>query len=186
MEKFTLTESEKKLLLETAREVITAELERRKPTLPEPSGVLKEACGAFVTLHRKGSLRGCIGHIVARLPLFKTIESMAKSSAFGDPRFSPVTAEELEEIDIEISVLSPLWTASGPEEVETGIHGIFITRGFRSGVLLPQVPVEQGWDRDEYLTHGCYKAGLPGDAWKDPATKIELFTAIVFGELDEK
>ena len=135
-----------------------------------------------MTLHHKGALRGCIGHITARLPLWKTIESMAEASAFRDPRFPALTAGELEEIDLEISVLSPLWEASSPEEVITGTHGIYITRGFQAGVLLPQVPVEQGWNREEYLTHGCYKAGLPGDAWTEKTTKIELFTAIIFGE----
>ncbi|MBI9102968.1 MAG: AmmeMemoRadiSam system protein A [Spirochaetales bacterium] len=186
MSDFSLNPSEKKILLESAREIITAYLEKRKPILLEPTGILTTNCGAFVTLHLKGRLRGCIGHIVARLPLYKTIETMAKSSAFGDPRFSPVTKEELDEIDIEISVLSPLYPAESPEDVVPGTHGIFITNGFHSGVLLPQVPVEQAWNREEYLTHGCYKAGLPGDAWRDPATKIELFTALVFGENDEE
>ncbi len=185
MKNFTLTYDEKKVLLATAREVICAELENRNPILAEPDGIMNEACGAFVTIHLDGHLRGCIGHIIARLPLFRTIISNARSSAFGDPRFTPVRLEELSRIDIEISVLSPLWKIEKPEMVVPGTHGIYISRGGRAGVLLPQVPLEQDWSRETFLTHGCYKAGLPGDAWKDDNTIIEVFTALVFGEKND-
>jgi AmmeMemoRadiSam system protein A len=108
---------------------------------------------------------------------------MARASAFQDPRFPSLPEEELPDIDIEISVLTPLQKISDPSLVEVGRHGVFIQKGGRSGVLLPQVATEQEWDRDTFLTHTCYKAGLPGNCWKDPHSEISVFSAIIFGEL---
>ncbi|RKX76928.1 MAG: AMMECR1 domain-containing protein [Spirochaetes bacterium] len=179
---FTLTDEEKRLLLETARESIASKLEGRKPEFKEPTENLKVQCGAFVTLHIHGRLRGCIGHMVGVNPLMETIKELALSSAFNDPRFPPLSPHELEEIDIEISVLTPLKKISSVDEIEVGKHGIYLKKGSASGVLLPQVATEEGWDRETFLTHTCYKAGLTGNCWKDPKTEISIFSAIIFGE----
>ncbi|MCU0822446.1 MAG: AmmeMemoRadiSam system protein A [Spirochaetes bacterium] len=146
--------------------------------------VFKEKCGAFVTLHIKGSLRGCIGYIQGMRPIPDTIIEMAKASAFHDPRFSPLTIKEYEKIDIEISVLTPIEEVKDIAGIVVGRDGIIISRGARSGLLLPQVATEQNWDLRTFLEHTCYKAGLPGDAWTMKETKIEKFSAQVFGEKD--
>jgi len=179
---FQLTPEEKQILLQTARQAITARLEKRKPKYPEPTELLKKKCGAFVTLHKQGSLRGCIGFVVAGKPLIETVAEAAQSSAFGDPRFPALTAREVDQIDIEISVLSPLRRIESVEEIRVGEHGISLRSGFSSGLLLPQVATEYGWDRDTFLTHTCRKAGLQGDCWRSPDTEIEIFSAVVFGE----
>ncbi|AEH44729.1 AMMECR1 domain protein [Thermodesulfatator indicus DSM 15286] len=178
-----LNEAEKALLLYIARESITSALEGRPPRLPrEIPPKLLEPYGAFVTLHKHGQLRGCIGTFHPEGPLYKTVFEMARSAAFNDPRFPPVTLEELSEIDIEISVLSPMWRATSIDEIEVGKHGIYIIRGINRGVLLPQVAVEYGWDRETFLDHTCLKAGLPPGCWQDPETEIYLFTAEIFSE----
>jgi AmmeMemoRadiSam system protein A len=179
---FSLTENEKKLLLETAREAIASKLVKRTPDFKAPTENLKLNCGAFVTLHSKGKLRGCIGYIIGREPLIDTIREMALSSAFRDPRFAPLEKHEYKLIEIEISVLSPLKRITDVSEIRVGEHGIMIRSGFCSGLLLPQVATEYGWDRDTFLVHTCNKAGLPQDAWKKPDTQIEIFSAIVFSE----
>ena len=127
-------------------------------------------------------LRGCIGSFTGSGPLVDTVREMAVSASTRDPRFPPLSEAELGEVDLEISVLSPLRPVSDPNEIEVGRHGIFITRGFHSGVLLPQVASEYGWDRETFLEHTCAKAGLPADAWRDADTRIEVFEAQVFGE----
>lgn len=179
---FDLTEMEKKLLLETARESIASHFEKRKGIYGQPTEKLKTPLGAFVTLHIKGRLRGCIGHMIPVYPLFSAIQQLALDSAFHDPRFSPLTPGELAKADIEISVLSPLERTDSVNTIKVGTHGILMHNGGRSGVLLPQVPVEQGWNLEEFLTNTCFKAGLDGECWKDPATEIEIFSAVVFGE----
>ena len=179
---FTLTKEEKKYLLASARERIASELEKRPPEYREPTENLKNRYGAFVTLHTKGALRGCIGQMTGTLPLYELIRDMAVSSAFSDPRFPPLSKKEFANTDIEISVLSPMEEISDPESVEVGVHGIYMQRGPYSGVLLPQVPVEQGWNRETFLTHTCYKAGLGGNCWREGDTRILVFTAEVFGE----
>jgi len=181
---FTLSDKEKDILLKTARERIRTDIEGRKPVYPEATPPLNEICGAFVTLHKQGMLRGCIGNIVGRHPLIETIIDMAHASAFEDPRFPPLKNEELDLVEIEISVLSPLRRIKDVEEIETGKHGIYMQRGLSGGVLLPQVAIEQGWDRLTFLQHTCRKAGLPPDAWKDPDTRIEIFSAVIFRETD--
>ena len=138
--------------------------------------------GAFVTIHIRGNLRGCIGYIQGVKPVPETIEEMSLAAAFKDPRFTPLTKEEYHEIDIEISILSPIEEVSDINEIQVGRDGLIITKGYNRGLLLPQVPVEQGWDRDTFLTHTCYKSGLPGDAWKKGGVKIERFSARVFSE----
>ncbi|MFP4179961.1 MAG: AmmeMemoRadiSam system protein A [Spirochaetaceae bacterium] len=176
-----LSDKEKRLLLQTARESISSKLEARAGNFPPPTDTLETVCGAFVTLHEEGQLRGCIGHITGVKPLYEGIKELAVSSAFRDPRFRPLEKEELNKVEIEISVLTPPEKGS-PEDVELGTHGILLQSGQRSGVLLPQVPLEQGWNRLEFLDNTCRKAGLPAGCWKEENTELFLFSAIVFGE----
>jgi len=178
---FSLTDNEKQILLTTARESITSKLENRSANYPEAPMSLQEPLGSFVTLHIKGKLRGCIGHMLPVRALIEDIKILSGESAFHDPRFPSLGLKELENIDIEISVLSPLEVSSA-EKVIVGKHGIIMKNGFNSGVLLPQVPIEQGWNREEFLSNTCRKAGMQNNCWKDPNTKIEIFTAVVFGE----
>ncbi len=147
---------------------------------PPPSSKLEEFRGAFVCLKIKGVLRGCIGCIEARGPLYRMVGEMAVQAAFCDPRFAPLTVDELDEIDLEISVLTPFQDIQGPGDFEVGRDGLFIRKGPSSGLLLPQVAVEHGWDRIQFLEWTCQKAGLPKDAWKDSGTRIQRFSADVF------
>jgi len=185
---FTITTEEQKILLIQAREVITAELEGRKPSFTQidVNSILNTECGAFVSLHmQKGanrSLRGCIGRMTASLPLIETVRVMAKEAAFGDPRFPPLKKEELSGCHIEISALSPMTPCPDPRQVRVGVHGLYLIHKGRSGVLLPQVPVEQGWNQHEYLEYICIKAGLPPGSYNAPNAVLYTFTAIVFGE----
>lgn len=144
--------------------------------------IFREKCGAFVTIHIKGDLRGCIGYIEGIKSIPETVVEMAVASAFRDPRFSSLTPEEYKKIDIEISILSPVEKVNDVNEIVVGRDGVIITRGYNRGLLLPQVPVEQGWDRNTFLSHTCYKAGLPADTWKSPDVLIEKFSAQVFSE----
>ncbi len=179
---FSLTENEKTILLSTARESIKSQLENRDGIYEKATEKIKTPFGSFVTLHIDEKLRGCIGHMLPIKSLIEDIKILARESAFHDPRFPGVkNIKELDAIDIEISVLSPL-EPSSTEEVIVGKHGIIMKNGYNSGVLLPQVPVEQGWNREEFLTQTCRKAGMQGDCWKDPGTQIETFTAVIFGE----
>jgi AmmeMemoRadiSam system protein A len=144
------------------------------------SAKLNEARGAFVCVKIKGMLRGCIGCIEARGPLYKTVGEMAAQAAFCDPRFPPLRSEESEQIDLEISVLTPFQDLRDPSAIEVGKHGLMIRKGSHSGLLLPQVATEQGWTRTQFLEWTCQKAGLSKDAWKDPDTQIQIFSADVF------
>ncbi len=175
-----MTEEEKRILKEIARSAIESKLfnkERKEIEVPES---LKEKKGAFVTIKKGGELRGCIGYIKGYLPLHKTVEEVAIEAAFHDPRFPPLSKSEWEEIEIEISVLTPLKKIKNVEEIEVGKHGLYIEAFGNSGLLLPQVAVEYGWDRIEFLEHTCYKAGLPKDAWKSEDADIYVFSAEVF------
>lgn len=179
-----LTKSQQEKLLMLARNTIAESLKTagKREDLDFSDDIFREKCGAFVTLHIRGRLRGCIGYIQGVKPIPDTIKDMALASAFKDPRFPPLRAEEYGTIDIEISVLSPIEPVSDVKEIVVGRDGLIISRGFNSGLLLPQVPTEQGWDLDTFLTQTCYKAGLPGTAWQQKGTKIEKFSAQVFGE----
>jgi len=178
-----LTKEEKSYSLKLARKTLERyfygdyELE----TPPKEFKNLWEKRGAFVTLLKERHLRGCIGVLEPVYPLYETIQKMALEAAFEDPRFPPLKAEELPLIEIEISVLSPLKPGT-VEEVEVGKHGVYLVKGYHRGVLLPQVPVEYGWDKKIFLEHVCLKAGLLPECYKDPNTKIYLFTAEVFKE----
>ncbi|HET7839061.1 MAG TPA: AmmeMemoRadiSam system protein A [Rectinemataceae bacterium] len=178
---FDLASGDRELLLAAARESIASRLQGREARRPQTPPALMERCGAFVTLHEAGRLRGCIGRMVGSDPLLETVSSMARAAAFEDPRFPPLSARELGEIDIEITVLSPLRDCC-PDEVEVGRHGIYITKGWHSGVLLPQVATERCWDRETFLEQTCLKAGLPPDAWESPEARVQVFEGIVFGE----
>jgi AmmeMemoRadiSam system protein A len=178
-----LSTTEKKELLRLARMSIGFALEEcGRPKMPVGGEALQELCGAFVTLHLHGELRGCIGYIEARFPLCETIEEVAQKAAFEDPRFSPLTAEEYRSIDIEISVLSPLKKVGDVNEVKVGTHGLVIDAGYTRGLLLPQVAVEYGWRREEFLSHTARKAGLAADAWKRKDVTLYSFTSDVFSE----
>jgi AmmeMemoRadiSam system protein B/AmmeMemoRadiSam system protein A len=176
-----LTEEEKKTLHQIAKTVIENKAKGKAvPDFKVESTTLKENRGAFVTIQKRGQLRGCIGYIEGHGPLYKTIEEMAEAAAFRDPRFSPVKEKELPELDIEISVLTPLRKITNMNEIEVGKHGIYIKKGWFSGLLLPQVATEYGWDRQTFLDHTCQKAGLPSNAWKEKDTEIYIFSADIF------
>jgi AmmeMemoRadiSam system protein B/AmmeMemoRadiSam system protein A len=176
-----LTPEEKKALLDLARKIIETKCRRERAPEPEAqSPTFNEPRGAFVTIRKQGRLRGCIGQIHARQPLVKTVAEMAVAAAFDDPRFPPLRREELKDIDIEISVLTPLRRITDVGEIQVGTHGIYLRRGGYSGLLLPQVATEWGWDRNTFLEHTCEKAHLPKDAWKDKDTEIYIFSADVF------
>ncbi len=178
-----LNPSQQKELLKLARESIKQHLaEQNLPTHLQTDQALQAPAGAFVSLHQDGELRGCIGTFNADRPLAEVVQEMALAAATGDPRFPSMEAGSLDAVDIEISVLSPRRRIEDPKQVVVGTHGIFITRDFYSGVLLPQVATEYGWGREEFLAQTCLKAGLPPEAWKDPKTGIEVFSAQVFGE----
>jgi len=176
-----LSDEERRNLHEIARTVILNRvLGKSMPEYSIKSKKLNEACGAFVSLHKKGTLRGCIGYVRGIKPLYKAVEEMAVAAAFNDPRFPPLNERELNDLDIEISVLTPLKKIDDANEIEVGKHGIFIEKGFFSGLLLPQVATEYGWDRETFLEQTCLKAGLPRNAWKDKETKIHIFSADIF------
>lgn len=179
-----LNKEERKKLLEIARKSIEAYLKSgKKLELSEKDPLLLKEMGAFVTLNKNGELRGCIGNLIGKKPLYLTVRDMAVEAALSDPRFSPVTLEELKDLDIEISVLSPMRKIDNPDNIRLGIDGVLVRKGFRSGVFLPQVATETGWSKDEFLSNLCsHKAGLAPDAWKDKDTEILTFTAEVFSE----
>ncbi|MGE5190121.1 MAG: AmmeMemoRadiSam system protein A [Gemmatimonadota bacterium] len=180
-----LTDAERDELLGIARRAATTWLrEGRVPAETPASDRLKAPGAAFVTLTEEGRLRGCIGYTEARAPLYRTVQECAVASATEDPRFLPVTADEMEAVRIEISVLTPLLPIR-PDAVTVGVHGLMVARGGRRGLLLPQVPAEHGWDRETFLSQVCLKAGLPGNAWRTGA-ELYSFTAEVFGEGEER
>ncbi len=180
----SLTPRDRKALLALARETISRFLQTK--TVPLPRGFSPAALeprGVFVTLHKRGSLRGCIGRMIPDRPLASLVGAMALQSAFEDPRFRPVTLEELPGLEIEISVLTPMKPVSGPQEIVVGRDGVLLQRGGKSAVFLPQVATEQGWGRDEMLDHLSLKAGLPKGGWREGA-RFSTFQALVFGEAD--
>jgi len=175
-----LDENDKRELLRIARATLREYLTTgfMPPGAPHRKSLL-EPRGAFVTIHTGGELRGCIGRVDADTPLYLAVEQLAVAAATRDPRFDPLRAEELPETRVEVSVLSSLKDAK-PEDIEIGKHGLVITKGVRRGLLLPQVAVEHGLDREKFLDETCGKAGLPPGAWKEPGTVLQLFTAEVF------
>ena len=180
---------QRRILLDIARSSIAsgiadAPLPAEPPSfanLPQLRARLLEPRGVFATLYLRGQLRGCVGYAMPLYPLFRAVAETARAAAFQDTRFWPVTPDELPDLKISLSVLSPLFPIEA-DQVEVGRHGLLISLGSRRGLLLPQVPVEHGWDRLTFLEQTCHKAGLPIDAWR--SATLEAFTAEVFGDED--
>ena len=171
---------QRQTLLRIAHEsIISALTDRTLPPTPPLPGLL-EPRGAFTTLYLRGSLRGCVGYATPVVPLYLAVAETARAAAFDDSRFNPVTLQEATELNVSLSILSRL-SPIQPEEVQVGRHGLVVSRGLHRGLLLPQVPVECGWDRETFLSQTCRKAGLPSDAWRSGAT-LEAFTAEIFGD----
>jgi len=180
-----ITDEEKIFILRLARKAIEQGFDENVK-LPEPDyekfPVLKSRAGAFVTLNENNALRGCIGYIIGFGPLYETIIESAKQAAFGDPRFPALIKPELDKIEIEVSILSEPFPISGYDEIEVGKHGLILNDFGRRALLLPQVPVEHGMNKEEYLTALCQKAGLSGNCWREKQLNLEAFTATVFDE----
>jgi len=181
---FSLTGHEKSELLALARKSVEYAVREKKAYEPTASAseVLNQERGAFVTLRKSGALRGCIGYTSAVEPLYITVRDTATLAALRDSRFQPVSASELPQIDYEISVLSPLRRVLDIRLIKLGQHGLLMKNGAYEGLLLPQVPVEEKWDRQRFLEETCAKAGMRSGCWKDENTDIFMFTAVVFGE----
>jgi hypothetical protein len=181
---FSLSQAEKDELLRIARKSVETAVGQKK--LYEPPATAFESLlqerGAFVTLTKNGDLRGCIGYVAPFKPLYLTVRDVAAFAAVQDHRFAPVAATELPELEYEISVLSPLRRVLDVQQIRVGTHGLVVRNGEHEGLLLPQVPVEQHWDRATFLREACRKAGLRPEAWREPDTDVFLFTALVFGE----
>jgi len=180
-----MNDAQKQTLLKVARDTVDAVIRRQpieNPQSDDPE--LNAPCGCFVTLKNQGRLRGCIGRFTSESPLIELVGQMAKASATGDPRFfaDPISAGELDQLDVEISVLSPLQRTDEPLSLRLGVDGIYIKKGRTSGCFLPQVATETGWSKEEFLSYCCaHKAGLASDDWRDPEAEVYLFTADVFG-----
>jgi AmmeMemoRadiSam system protein A len=174
------SQQERTLLLKLAHDAIDSALIGKSISTEPPTPHLAEPRGAFTTLHIEGKLRGCVGYVVPLYPLYRTIAETAVAAALQDDRFPPVIRAEAPLVQIEISILSPIKPIV-PEEIVIGKHGLVVSRGSYRGLLLPQVPLEWGWDRETFISQTCRKAGLPPDAWKMGAT-LEAFTAEIFSE----
>jgi AmmeMemoRadiSam system protein A len=177
------SDADRALLLQIAREAIAAHVnsEFSAAISHQPSAILTRPGGAFVTIHKRGELRGCIGHVEANEPLSVVVPRCAVAAAGSDPRFPAVRADELAGIHLEISLLGPLTPIAGPEDIVIGRDGLVVEQGWHRGLLLPQVATEWHWDAETFLDHTCRKAGLPSDAWRRGAA-IWRFEAEVFGE----
>lgn len=176
-----LSASERTALVSLARASIRHRLGLGPPPVIPEGGGLGERRGAFVTLHRGGELRGCIGRFDADGSLARTVAEVAVSAAFEDPRFPPLAPAELDDLEVHVSALGPRHPVADPLSLRVGEHGVVVRQGWHRGVLLPVVAVERGWDAPTFLKHACLKAGLPATAWRDPATIVELFDAEEFG-----
>lgn len=178
-----LDEAEKLFLLNSARQTLIACAKGEKMPKPqEPFGKLNQKRGIFVTLHKRGDLRGCIGFLTGVKPLYQAVIEMAWAASREDPRFVPVLESEIDEIEIEISVLTPLEKITDVENITVGEDGLMVKKGFWQGLLLPQVATEWGWNRETFLENTCLKAGLPKDCWRSPDVEIFRFKAQVFSE----
>lgn len=180
-----LNDRQRKQLLNLAREAIRAALAQAPFELSPADfdATLRTPSGAFVTLTtHQDELRGCIGSIEPVAPLYRAVQMSALNAAFRDPRFHPVTPEEFEKLKLEISVMGPIERVTNIEDIVVGRDGLIISRGRQAGLLLPQVATDYGWDRETFLRQTCVKAGLPPESWKLADTKIEKFSAEVFGE----
>lgn len=180
-----MNDNAKRWLLKTARSSIEQYLKNEKymPDKPHYSE-LEEKSGVFVTLKKNDDLRGCIGYITGVEPLYSAVAAMAREAAFSDPRFPSVTSKEIDQIEIEISVLTPLIQVNGYEDIEIGRHGLLVRNGYHSGLLLPQVATDWGYDRKQFLEQTCRKAGMKLECYKDSGTVIYSFSAEIFSEGD--
>jgi AmmeMemoRadiSam system protein A len=179
---FQLTDNDRQTLLQIARNAVQSYLLGKAPRLPEvPPGVLTESHGIFVSIHKHGELRGCIGNVHPAGPLLRNAVECAVAAAVGDPRFMPLMLGELPDVQFEISVLSPMQRAHDVAEIQVGQHGLLISKNGARGLLLPQVATTYGWTRERFLEETCRKAGLRPNDWKDGAT-IQYFSAVVFDE----
>lgn len=176
-----ITSSDQERLLRLARQALEARVRRKAAPRIDRGGALDWRCGAFVTIHWRGELRGCLGRIDVDAPLAETVAHLAAVVSDSDPRFAPVSEPELAAIALEISVLTPEREVNGIDDIEIGRHGLIIEDGARRGLLLPQVATEHRWDRETFLAHACLKASLPADAWRRGA-RILVFEAQVFGD----
>ncbi len=180
-----LTREQKIFLLDIARKSVESAVRGTKMNPPSTSDpVLLEPRGAFVTLKKHGQLRGCIGYVIPIKPLYLAVWDVAREAALNDPRFAPVSEDELKDLTYEISALSPLYRVNSLEEIKVGRDGLLMKKGPYSGLLLPQVPVEEGWNLTEFLAYTCMKAGLAADCYKDPLVEIYRFEAEVFSDED--
>lgn len=177
------SDADRKTLLQVAREAIVAHVHGWTAPPVDATGDLSRSSGAFVTLHERGELRGCIGHLQPDQPLARVVAQCAVAACSADTRFPPVAASELPEIDIELSILGPLEAISTLDEIEIGRHGLVVEQGWQRGLLLPQVATEWRWDRKTFVEQTCHKATLSRDAWEHGA-KLWKFEAEVFGEND--
>ena len=178
-----MTIESQRLLLQIARDAIACHLEDRKPSKYQGlDAELLQKSGAFVTLHKAGQLRGCVDYIVSNKPLYETIAEAAVAAATRDPRFHRLNLSEMPTLAIEISVLTPLQPLKRIEDLEIGVHGLYIKHGVHSGLLLPQVATAHNWNRTRFLQQICKKAQLSEEAWQNPKTEIYLFSTQVFGE----
>ena len=175
---------ERQELLQYAHEAILSQLENRASRPFSASPHLSEPRGAFTTLYVRDKLRGCVGYPAAVVALYRTVFETARAAGFEDPRFTPLILGEAQDLRVSISVLSPV-APIRPEDVEIGRHGLIISMGSYRGLLLPQVPVEHGWDRVTFLEQTCHKAGLPLNAWRGGAL-VEAFSAEVFADANER
>ena len=178
-----LSDEDKRFLLRLARDSMVAfaagDVFEDPAEVPDNARTVQ---GAFVSLHKAGQLRGCIGYVEGIKPLWEAVRDLAVEASARDPRFAPVRPREVEEVDVEISVLTPLERIKGPADVEIGAHGLLIRSAGRSGLLLPQVATEHAWDAPKFLEQTCWKAGLPLDEWRAPKAELHRFGAEVFGE----
>ncbi|MCK4558549.1 MAG: AmmeMemoRadiSam system protein A [Calditrichia bacterium] len=180
-----LTPEEKKYLLALSRRIIVLKAEGKEYEKEEYfTTSLKQQTGVFITLNKSHQLRGCIGYVEGLKALQNAVEEMSLAAAFEDPRFPPIEKDEIKDIEIEISVLSPLETISDTSQIEIGRHGIIIEKGLMRGLLLPQVATDYNWDVQTFLEQTCQKAGLPAGAWKEESTEIQIFSAEIFSESD--
>jgi AmmeMemoRadiSam system protein A len=178
----SLSEADREAILGHARQALTQAVCHDRLVQPSPiAGVFALRCGVFVSLHVQGRLRGCIGVIDAHEPLGESIVRCTASAALEDPRFARMQPEELAEVDIEVSLLSPLQPIR-PEEIQIGEHGLLVEQGAKRGLLLPQVATEHNLNREQFLEETCHKAGLPREAWKDPLTKAYGFTCEIVSQ----
>ena len=178
-----LTRTEATILLKIAREAIIHQVKNIDYSpMPREEKALNQHSGCFVTITQEGHLRGCIGNFQSQQPLFREVATMAVAAASQDPRFQPMSRDELDNFSLEITILSPLEKIDDTNLIEVGTHGIYIVKGHNHGVLLPQVATEYGWDRETFLRQTCVKAGLPEDSWQLPDAEIYIFSGLIIHE----